>query len=155
MQVSLQHSHYCSFGVDMVPQSTAVHCRPSQVSLLLKYMIADGVALIGSACAGKLVEPLRPKLCLLLSCADHHSLTLVFLMRSTLCDPYLNLFRGIIPPLNGTIDLSPILAFIALDVSPYPVICLVCAAIAVLCMACLGRHHACVHRVSCLTYRCN
>ena len=36
---------------------------------------------------------------------------------STLCDPYLNLFRGIIPPLNGTIDLSPILAFIALDVS--------------------------------------
>ncbi|DBB03563.1 hypothetical protein WJX82_005116 [Trebouxia sp. C0006] len=34
---------------------------------------------------------------------------------STLCDPYLNLFRGIIPPLNGTIDLSPILAFIALD----------------------------------------
>ena len=36
---------------------------------------------------------------------------------STLCDPYLNLFRGIIPPLGGTIDLSPILAFIALDVS--------------------------------------
>ena len=40
-----------------------------------------------------------------------------FLPCSTLCDPYLNLFRGIIPPLNGTIDLSPILAFIALDVS--------------------------------------
>jgi len=35
---------------------------------------------------------------------------------STVCDPYLNLFRGIIPPLGGTIDLSPILAFIALDV---------------------------------------
>lgn len=34
---------------------------------------------------------------------------------STICDPYLNLFRGIIPPLGGTIDLSPILAFVALD----------------------------------------
>lgn len=34
---------------------------------------------------------------------------------ATLCDPYLNLFRGIIPPLGGTIDLSPILAFIVLD----------------------------------------
>lgn len=36
---------------------------------------------------------------------------------ATVCDPYLNLFRGIIPPLGGTIDLSPILAFITLDVS--------------------------------------
>lgn len=34
---------------------------------------------------------------------------------ATVCDPYLNLFRGIIPPLGGTIDLSPILAFVALD----------------------------------------
>ncbi|XP_024371918.1 ylmG homolog protein 2, chloroplastic [Physcomitrium patens] len=34
---------------------------------------------------------------------------------STICDPYLNVFRGIIPPL-GTIDLSPILAFTVLDV---------------------------------------
>ena len=32
-------------------------------------------------------------------------------------DPYLNLFRGIIPPIGGTIDLSPILAFVLLDVS--------------------------------------
>ena len=50
---------------------------------------------------------------------------------STLCDPYLNLFRGIIPPLNGTIDLSPILAFIALDVSSpsaFATICLYAAA---------------------------
>jgi hypothetical protein len=38
------------------------------------------------------------------------------LPRRTLCDPYLNLFRGLIPPLGGTIDLSPILAFIVLDV---------------------------------------
>jgi YggT family protein len=35
---------------------------------------------------------------------------------ATVCDPYLNLFRGIIPPLGGTIDLSPILAFVVLDV---------------------------------------
>ncbi|XP_073105296.1 ylmG homolog protein 2, chloroplastic-like [Elaeis guineensis] len=35
---------------------------------------------------------------------------------STLCDPYLNIFRGIIPPLGGTLDLSPILAFIVLNV---------------------------------------
>ena len=40
--------------------------------------------------------------------------------RRTLCDPYLNLFRGLIPPLGGTIDLSPILAFIVLDVCLTP-----------------------------------
>mmetsp|Transcript_12228 Transcript_12228/g.34386 ORF Transcript_12228/g.34386 Transcript_12228/m.34386 type:complete len:225 (+) Transcript_12228:111-785(+) len=34
---------------------------------------------------------------------------------ATICDPYLNLFRGLIPPLGGTIDLSPILAFVVLD----------------------------------------
>lgn len=34
---------------------------------------------------------------------------------STICDPYLNIFRGIIPPLGGTLDLSPILAFIVLN----------------------------------------
>ncbi|RAL52852.1 hypothetical protein DM860_007620 [Cuscuta australis] len=34
---------------------------------------------------------------------------------STLCDPYLNVFRGIIPPLGGTLDLSPILAFLVLN----------------------------------------
>ena len=31
-------------------------------------------------------------------------------------DPYLNLFRGIIPPIGGTIDISPILAFLLLNV---------------------------------------
>jgi YggT family protein len=40
-------------------------------------------------------------------------------VRSTLADPYLNLFRGIIPPLGGTLDLSPILAFVVLDVRPH------------------------------------
>jgi len=36
--------------------------------------------------------------------------------RSTIVDPYLNLFRGIIPPIGGTLDLSPILAFVVLNV---------------------------------------
>ena len=35
---------------------------------------------------------------------------------ATVCDPYLNLFRGIVPPLGGTLDLSPILAFLVLNV---------------------------------------
>ncbi|KAL8063121.1 hypothetical protein ABFX02_01G007200 [Erythranthe guttata] len=33
---------------------------------------------------------------------------------STLCDPYLNIFRGLIPPLGG-LDLSPVLAFLVLN----------------------------------------
>ncbi|KAH7838161.1 hypothetical protein Vadar_022752 [Vaccinium darrowii] len=31
-----------------------------------------------------------------------------------LCDPYLNLFRGVIPPLFSSLDVSPILAFLLL-----------------------------------------
>ncbi|NET01566.1 MAG: YggT family protein [Sphaerospermopsis sp. SIO1G2] len=38
-----------------------------------------------------------------------------FAALSQVSDPYLNLFRNIIPPLGG-IDLSPILAFLALNV---------------------------------------
>lgn len=30
-------------------------------------------------------------------------------------DPYLNLFRKIIPPIGGTIDISPIIAILALE----------------------------------------
>lgn len=44
-------------------------------------------------------------------------LTACVLACSTLCDPYLNLFRGLLPPL-GNIDFSPILAFILLNVRP-------------------------------------
>ncbi|CAI5512362.1 unnamed protein product [Closterium sp. Naga37s-1] len=33
----------------------------------------------------------------------------------TICDPYLNIFRGLIPPIGGTLDLSPILAFVVLS----------------------------------------
>lgn len=51
------------------------------------------------------MSSLLPPLCLF---ASRHS---------TLCDPYLNLFRGIIPPLGGTLDFSPILAFVLLSVS--------------------------------------
>jgi len=35
---------------------------------------------------------------------------------SAITDPYLNMFRGIIPPLGG-LDLSPILAFLVLNFS--------------------------------------
>ena len=35
---------------------------------------------------------------------------------SAITDPYLNLFRGIIPPLGG-LDISPILAFVVLNLS--------------------------------------
>ena len=31
-------------------------------------------------------------------------------------DPFLNIFRGIIPPIGGMLDISPIIAFIALQV---------------------------------------
>jgi YggT family protein len=37
-----------------------------------------------------------------------------FLALSQITDPYLNLFRSIIPPLGG-MDFSPILAFVALN----------------------------------------
>ncbi len=39
-----------------------------------------------------------------------------FAALSQITDPYLNLFRSIIPPIGG-FDLSPILAFIALQVA--------------------------------------
>lgn len=35
-------------------------------------------------------------------------------MRSV-TDPFLNIFRGIIPPIGGMLDISPIIAFIALQ----------------------------------------
>lgn len=31
-------------------------------------------------------------------------------------DPYLNLFRRLIPPIGGTLDLSPMLAFFSLSI---------------------------------------
>lgn len=32
-------------------------------------------------------------------------------------DPYLNLFRKLIPPIGGVLDLSPILAFLVLQIA--------------------------------------
>jgi uncharacterized protein YggT (Ycf19 family) len=37
-------------------------------------------------------------------------------------EPYLNIFRRIIPPIGGVIDLSPLLAFFALQVLEYLII---------------------------------
>ena len=34
----------------------------------------------------------------------------------SLTDPFLNIFRGIIPPIGGVLDISPILAFIVLQI---------------------------------------
>ena len=39
---------------------------------------------------------------------------MVFLARLT--DPYLNLFRRLVPPIGGRLDLSPMLAFLGLNV---------------------------------------
>lgn len=36
---------------------------------------------------------------------------------SFLTDPYLNVFRRVIPPLGGVMDISPILAFFALRIA--------------------------------------
>ena len=38
---------------------------------------------------------------------------------SRLTDPYLNLFRRMIPPIGGVLDLSPILAYLALQFLEY------------------------------------
>lgn len=32
-------------------------------------------------------------------------------------DPFLNIFRGVIPPLNGMLDFSPILAILLLEIT--------------------------------------
>ena len=40
----------------------------------------------------------------------------ILLNLCAITDPYLNFFRGIIPPLGG-LDLSPILAFVVLNIS--------------------------------------
>ncbi|MDN3507397.1 MAG: YggT family protein [Simkaniaceae bacterium] len=43
----------------------------------------------------------------------------------TVTDPYLNLFRKIIPPIGGTIDLSPVVAILALKFVQYILISLI------------------------------
>jgi len=60
----------------------------------------------------RLRAPLRttPAVALPLPCTDPCD------ARRTVCDPYLTLSRGLIPPLGGTLDFSPILAFVVLNV---------------------------------------
>ena len=36
---------------------------------------------------------------------------------ATVTDPYLNLFRRVLPPLGGILDISPLLAFLALQLA--------------------------------------
>ena len=38
-----------------------------------------------------------------------------FAFMSSLTDPFLNIFRGIIPPIGGVLDISPIIDFFALQ----------------------------------------
>ena len=44
---------------------------------------------------------------------------------ATVTDPYLNLFRKIIPPIGGTLDLSPIVGIFALKFIQYILISLI------------------------------
>jgi len=39
----------------------------------------------------------------------------IFNVLGKICDPYLNLFRRLIPPLGGTLDFSPVVAVIVLQ----------------------------------------
>ena len=39
-----------------------------------------------------------------------------FAFLRSITDPFLNIFRGIIPPIGGMLDISPIIAFIALQI---------------------------------------
>ena len=38
-----------------------------------------------------------------------------FYFLRSITDPFLNIFRGIIPPIGGMLDISPIIAFFALQ----------------------------------------
>lgn len=38
-----------------------------------------------------------------------------FMFLRSITDPFLNIFRGIIPPIGGMLDISPIIAFFALQ----------------------------------------
>ena len=37
------------------------------------------------------------------------------MLRGQMTDPYLNLYRGLVPPLLGTIDFTPLLGFFILQ----------------------------------------
>ena len=39
-----------------------------------------------------------------------------FMTLKDVCDPYLNIFRGLIPPIGGVLDISPVVAIILLQI---------------------------------------
>ena len=39
----------------------------------------------------------------------------VYRVIGTICDPYLNLFKRLIPPIGGMIDITPIIALVVLQ----------------------------------------
>lgn len=41
-----------------------------------------------------------------------------------ICDPYLNLFKKIVPPIGGMLDVTPIIALIVLELIPRVVVAL-------------------------------
>jgi len=43
-----------------------------------------------------------------------------FVFMRSLTDPFLNVFRGIIPPIGGMLDISPILAILVLQLIVQP-----------------------------------
>lgn len=40
----------------------------------------------------------------------------IYRVLGRLCDPYLNIFKKFIPPIGGTIDISPIVALLVLQI---------------------------------------
>jgi YggT family protein len=40
----------------------------------------------------------------------------IYRVLGTLCDPYLNLFKKLIPPIGGVLDITPIIALIVLQI---------------------------------------
>ena len=39
----------------------------------------------------------------------------IYMVLGKLCDPYLNLFRRLVPPLGGMVDITPVIALLVLQ----------------------------------------
>jgi YGGT family len=126
-QELVQCSAHLPAGADLVPKSTAAAGRAFVDRHRPVSAVVHTIAFSGMPCDAWLVS--GPHL------QSAAALCHVFaLLSRSMCSAdsspqscdgcrYLNLFRGIIPPLGGTIDLSPILAFITLDVSNAELAC--------------------------------
>ena len=133
LQKSIQCSVNWTSCAHLVSQSSTSHCRTSEVC---------AAAVSHISCANKTSS--NRYMTAYCGAGQPHVLTLLSLLASdrfswpsfqvrsfpwttrlnlfcgccsTLCDPYLNLFRGLIPPIGGQFDVSPILAFLLLNVS--------------------------------------